>query len=64
MNALDLAINQCKQRGNNKLKYDLLTVRSLLPENSVIAYMEAEARGMRSEFISMLRITFHLRPFR
>lgn len=64
LNALNLAIQQCEQQGHNKLKADLLVIQSLLPVYSVMAFLEAEARGMQVDFIGMLRTTFHVLPFK
>jgi hypothetical protein len=59
---LKQAIKQASAGKRNSLKEDLVAVHKLLPEYPVMAALEAEARGMRRDFIRFIRESFDVRP--
>jgi hypothetical protein len=61
--SIQKAINKCKRSGDNNRLEDLTSVKSFLPDYPVMAVMEAEARNLNKDFISMLRQSFGVRGF-
>jgi len=62
MTSLSNAIKQAKLRKQKRLEKDLIAVNNMLPEFPVMATLEAEHRGMRSEFIDFIREAFGVFP--
>lgn len=64
MGHLSNAIKQAKIGKKEQLEKDLIAVNSLLPEYPVMAILEAEARGLRQEFILFIREAFDVLPLK
>jgi len=64
MDHLKQAIKQASVGNRKSLKEDLVAIHELLPEYPVMAALEAEARGMRRDFIGFIRESFDVRPLR
>ena len=62
MSSLTNAIKQAKRGKRQQLEEDLIAVKSLLPEYPVMAMLEAEARGLRRDFMTFIMDTFDIRP--
>jgi hypothetical protein len=62
--ALDLAIANSRCAKNHKQINDFKSVKSFLPEFPVMAYLEAEARGLNDNFLELLQSTFNILPFK
>jgi DNA-directed RNA polymerase subunit RPC12/RpoP len=61
---LKQAIKQASAGKRKTLKEDLVAVHELLPEYPVMACLEAEARGLRRDFIDFIMESFDVRPLR
>jgi len=59
---LKQAIKQARLTKRKSLKEDLLAIHNLLPDYPVMAVLEAEARGMRHDFINFIKESFDVRP--
>lgn len=62
--AIKLAISNCKKKNDTKLMENLKAIIKLLPEYSVMAVLEAEARNMSTEFIQLLRDSFDIKTWK
>lgn len=63
MHAIKAAIKQAKDVGDKSAASNLSAVSKFLPKYSVMAVMEAEARGLPDSFINVLRQTFGVKQF-
>lgn len=62
--ALNLAISNSKKAKNNQQTDGFKAVKSFLPDYPVMAYLEAEARGLNDNFLELLQSTFNILPFK